>query len=581
MRKIYLLWILTISILSSQDFNQGPYGTTPFEIAGDFTLDDLNKPPLGDINIDSMLNIQDVMMLIGVILETINLDYDIEEVADINQDGLINVQDITMLLQVILYPEDFDLQNGWNFSEEWNAMDTYIFITLGPASSTALWNANDLNALLENSPNNVHYFFLSNRTNFIEDIISKKNSIDLMLSNMSEEMQIHWKKYLHFVSNKCDSYESDFVDAVCGIRSVGIDRFQRWKQIGYLGNPANFNGTYIAYLAHEAIYYNYEHEVLYEDPTTYDEITVFDQAYYTGGWAATISQPVTFPSNEELNNYSGMSIELLRGCPDVNGNYSDQGCDDYDRIAKMLLCDADESNCHEMARWITPFDRQPHHLTDITPFISMLRPGGDKVVKFQESGWPNSLLTMKFRFYHSNETNITPHIYEPIWTGTIGFNPDYDQNRPPVVFNIPDDAVKVEFVSYITGHGWGCDGYNCAEFCNSKHKFSINGGTYEFETGYPEAADNNYCMELETIGQGVVPNQYGTWGYGRAGWCPGQDVHPFITDITDYVSMGDENVIEYSACRDTWNGCVAPPICPDNDCYCPEIAMSSYIIVWR
>ena len=135
---------------------------------------------------------------------------------------------------------------------------------------------------LENSPNNVHYFFLSNRTNFAQDIASKKNSIDLMLSNMTEEMQIHWKKYLHFVPNKCDSYGSDFVDAVCEIRSVGIDRFQRWKQIGYLGNPANFNGTYIAYLAHEAIYYNYEHEVLYEDPNTYDEITVFDKTYYTG-----------------------------------------------------------------------------------------------------------------------------------------------------------------------------------------------------------------------------------------------------------------------------------------------------------
>ena len=84
MRKIYLLWLLTISVLSSQDFNQGPYGTTPFEIAGDFTLDDLNRPPLGDINIDSMLNIQDVMMLIGFILETINFDEGIENISDIS-----------------------------------------------------------------------------------------------------------------------------------------------------------------------------------------------------------------------------------------------------------------------------------------------------------------------------------------------------------------------------------------------------------------------------------------------------------------------------------------------------------------
>ena len=126
---------------------------------------------------------------------------------------------------------------------------------------------------------------------------------------------------------------------------------------------------------------------------------------------------------------------MLRGCPDSNGEYSDDGCDDYDRIAHMYLCqgqcfetiyysdndettcaengyswDSDNSicyqnnfldditqedcpegywnlnrECHEIARWITPFDRQPHHLTDITPFISSLRPGGTKLFKFQES----------------------------------------------------------------------------------------------------------------------------------------------------------------------------------------------------
>ena len=25
-----------------------------------------------------------------------------------------------------------------------------------------------------------------------------------------------------------------------------------------------------------------------------------------------------------------MKVELLRGCPDADGNYSDAGCDDYD-----------------------------------------------------------------------------------------------------------------------------------------------------------------------------------------------------------------------------------------------------------
>ena len=67
----------------------------------------------------------------------------------------------------------------------------------------------------------------------------------------------------------------------------------------------------------------------------------------------------------------------------------------------MYLCDLDGSNCFEITRWITPFDRQPHSLTDITPFLAFFRSndGAQKLIKFQESGWPNSLLTLKLRLY--------------------------------------------------------------------------------------------------------------------------------------------------------------------------------------
>ena len=44
------------------------------------------------------------------------------------------------------------------------------------------------------------------------------------------------------------------------------------------------------------------------------------------------------------------------------------------------------------------------------------------------------------------------------------------------------------------------------------------------------------------------------------------------------VQIGDENVIDYDACRVSGNNCVTPPTC-QGDGYCPEIAMSSYIII--
>ena len=78
------------------------------------------------------------------------------------------------------------------------------------------------------------------------------------------------------------------------------------------------------FLAHEVTYQDYEWNALNEDVNTYDEVSVFERELYTGGWAATIEKIVEFPALDQLNNYSGMSIELLRGCPDANGNYSDQ-----------------------------------------------------------------------------------------------------------------------------------------------------------------------------------------------------------------------------------------------------------------
>ena len=558
----------------ANDFNEGPYGSGYFDIAGPFTLVDLNLE-LGDVNGDNTVNILDIIATVNHVLGFVIFDASQIVQADLNFDGSVDILDIVALANLVLSPEP----SSWDFETQWNGEESYIFFTLGPASSTTLWNASDADDLLEDSPNNVHYFFLSNNTSYFQDVRDKRGEFDLILAGMSAEEQVHWKSHLHFVPDKCDSHSEEFVDAVCGIRSISIDRFQRWREVGYLGNPANFSGTYISYLAHEALYFNYEFEALYEPDVEYDEITVFEREHYTGGWAATISKQVDFPSNEELNNYSGMSVELLRGCPDANMNYSDSGCDDYDRIAHMYVCDEDGSNCYEIARWITPFDRQPHHLTDISPFISALRPGGTRMIKFQESGWPNSLLTLKLRLYtDSDEQTSSPQEYLPAWNGTVLFNPDYDENRPIVVFAVPENAVKVEFVSFITGHGWGSAGcYNCAEFCNSRHNFSVNGGTGEFSKSHPEAGNNDYCMELETIVQGVVPNQYGTWGYGRAGWCPGMDVTPYIVDITEFVSIGDENVIDYDACRVVGNNCVTPPTC-QGDGYCPEIAMSSYLI---
>jgi len=631
--RCFITLLFYITFLLGNEFSEGPYGTNYFDIAGPFTVPDLSVSFQGDVNLDETINIQDVILVVNQILGNVDLTGEAFEQADVNDDGIVDILDVVNVVSKILNPQSPE----WDFEENWTGNDSYIFIHFDATVnySSALWASNTRDELLENSPDNVHYFFISNRSQYDADMLQIKEVYDDIIEGIPVTDQQHWNTHLHYINQKTSDLDNWLASSLSGNFALGIDSFQKIQQIGYLGNPASFTGTYIHYLAHEALYYDYKNTIFSDTGEVYDEITIFERTHYTGGWASSISHTLNIP--EDLSSYNKLEVELLRGCPDSNMNYDDDGCDDYDRIAHMYFCegqcyetqyywDIDEQNCidggnswdtdngvcyqifylndieysdcnmeegenytwnenrecHEIARWITPFDRQPHSLTDITPFLSSFRSnaGQNKIIKFQESGWPNSLLTLRLRLYQGDTSSGSAQEIYPIWNGTVQFNPSYDDNRPLTVFSIPSEATKVEFVSYITGHGWGSAGcFNCCEFCNSRHIFTINGGVYEFNQDFPDASSSNHCMQPETIqSTGVVPNQYGTWGYGRAGWCPGRDVEPYVLDITDHIIIGDDNVIDYSACRVSGNSCVAPPTCA-GDGYCPEIAMSSYIII--
>ncbi len=122
----------------------------------------------------------------------------------------------------------------------------------------------------------------------------------------------------------------------------------------------------------------------------------------------------------------------------------------------------------------------------------------------------------------------------------MDFNPAYNDAYDPVVINIPSDAAKVEIATAITGHGMSSPG-NCAEFCNTRHHFYVNGTDNALDL---MTTDSDYgCMDQ--IAEGTVPNQYGTWWFGRGGWCPGTHVEMVMTDITSQVTLGADNTFDY------------------------------------
>jgi hypothetical protein len=60
--------------------------------------DCMNTGMLGDLNLDEMLNILDVIIMVNIILE---LD-DYQQLADMNEDGIVNILDVITLINTIL-----------------------------------------------------------------------------------------------------------------------------------------------------------------------------------------------------------------------------------------------------------------------------------------------------------------------------------------------------------------------------------------------------------------------------------------------------------------------------------------------
>jgi len=61
-----------------------------------------NQCPLGDLNSDGVLNVQDIVLMVNVVLANIDNWEDYICFSDMNQDNLVNVQDIVILVNIIL-----------------------------------------------------------------------------------------------------------------------------------------------------------------------------------------------------------------------------------------------------------------------------------------------------------------------------------------------------------------------------------------------------------------------------------------------------------------------------------------------
>ncbi len=444
----------------------------------------------------------------------------------------------------------------WTFTEHFSGCENYVFIpdslVVSPLDDTPLLNSRkDLKELVKTGPENTHYFFLSTQDKksvsaFASDMDDR---VQGALDSYSEENRAWWADRLHVVDTGAPKLKNWVSDAMTSSgQGFAIDRFQRLRAFGGLADVTRYNGALdsagywpwdanLAYIGHEALYYNYEsdrQDML--DAVDWTVRYLFVDEALAGSSKTHVD--VELPDAATMATFDTLYVDLTHTCD--NGEQEFGNCDAWDAVQNLYLCRPDDPDTCDMrlARLITTYHREGRWLADASQLLPWLSAGGTFRMNVSGSRYGH-FNTIRLLFGNTEKGSI-PFGIEELWHGG-SWSETYDEEHAPIVVNVPADATKVYIQVLLSGHGMSAD-HNCAEFCDHQHTFSVGGAS--FTADHPNMGDQQGC--LKQIGLGTVPNQNGTWWYERSSWCPGKQVDPWVWEITDHVTPGQEATISYT-----------------------------------
>ena len=459
------------------------------------------------------------------------------------------------------------LSGTLTFSDLWDGNSTYLFLlmkTSGSSSSSSTFTMNP-GTLTRNLPDDTHLVYGSYDSAYRSQVTDRKSDVEQRLNSDEEEK---WEGRIHYLDLDLSGATGDLGEALSALgepTTFGIDRFQRLRQTGSTYTWGTSSTTYDPqHMSHEAWMWHAEHpvEIRRTDPAV-EAVDLMFQDQHQGGWGGgfTTAMNATFDLVHDLETYDTLEMFHEHACSERRDRYQTSsggyaGCHEWDYEANLRICNRDNSSkCGtEFARWITTYGREGRWLTDLSPYLFMLDDGEDR--RFTYRGANGGSLTITLLFSRWGESTVDHRPSSATFAFTGGqFNGSY--NDPALydrehTLNIPTDASRVRIVATITGHGFQKDDANCAEFCDHEHHFTIGSNTaYEW---HPIVYSNTGCEQ--EVRRGVVANQFGSWPFGRAGWCAGQDVKQWTYDITDWVTPGATETLSY---RGLFNGAEYQP----------------------
>lgn len=280
-------------------------------------------------------------------------------------------------------------------------------------------------------------------------------------------------------------------------------------------------------------------------PAETEQVTIFDAEYSFFGNLP--DDPEGTPNRRDIESVAnlptgdwkqvGLWFELE--CPDTGL------CDHWDRAGSLQVStdpDADAPEWVEVSRFITPYRMGMCQFIDVTPLANLLQgrmrfrnwidtwvgPG-----HAQGEGWN---VTAKLVYWPGPPAGAN---VDSLWGGrrqvTVGeVEPDANvaSQTEEIAISVSGEATRVEAHVIATGHSFGNSG-NCAEFCEMEHRLLVDGTAYGTNPWRADCAEN------------PVADQAGTWEYPRNGWCPGATSVGHIIDITDSITPGEPQMIDF------------------------------------
>lgn len=210
--------------------------------------------------------------------------------------------------------------------------------------------------------------------------------------------------------------------------------------------------------------------------------------------------------------------------------------DEWDRNGLLSVYD-NEDKKHAIAPFITSYRTPCHWEVDVTRFRVWLKgkrrfeiAAGTAFYKGRGYLMSASLV------YHYGTPELMPFRAVPLWNGRAKYKSaenHFQDFFPPKTVMIDEETKAAELWMTVTGHS------QIGEFTPSKRALVVH--------PFPGAKPERFASELWLTDVYLNPNrpQYGTWQFSRAGWAPGDIVHPWVVDLTPHLRPGAEAELRY------------------------------------